>query len=511
MQRVSDRILLMGESEGHYVFHRMNLLAIATPRPRPRKVRELPLFRIGILAVVAALGLDRVAAAEGPPLFIEGYAGTLSVVPGEEAAFHVSTSAPKFNVEISRLGAKEEPVWSRKDIPGRTHPVPDNASSAGCGWPEAFRVPVTKAWRSGYHAVRFRIEDRGGVWTERGRRTAESEAWFVVRDAAPGTRTKILLQLCANTYNAYNNWGGFSLYAYNSLAKNQGNRVSFERPPASQFARWELPFVTWAEKNGYALDYAVNSDLEFHPEILKHYRLVLSVGHDEYWSAPMRDNLEAYIAQGGNVAFFSGNSVCWQVRSEDAGRALTCWKQNFHSDPVYQTREFKTLSTLWSHHLVQRPENRLTGVGFLQGGYRQSHGQFMNDPAEYTVHRPDHWVFEGTGLKRGDVFGGKDTIVGYETDGCELEWRDGLPFPTHRDGTPDGFTVLGTCPARWHPDDCEWYEQWEKGRTGNATMGIYTRGGTVFTAATTDWAHGLKGGDKNVERITRNVLDRLGK
>ena len=69
----------------------------------------------------------------------------------------------------------------------------------------------------------------------------------------------------------------------------------------------------WAEENGYKIDYAVNSDLEFNPELLDYYRLVLSVGHDEYWSTPMRDNLEAFIADGGNVAFFSGNTCCWQV------------------------------------------------------------------------------------------------------------------------------------------------------------------------------------------------------
>ena len=225
----------------------------------------------------------------------------------------------------------------------------------------------------------------------------------------------------------------------------------------------------------------------------------------------MRDNVEAFIAKGGNVAFFSGNSVCWQIRSENGGRAFTCHKQNYFWDPVYQTRDFKTLSTAWSHHLLQRPENTLTGVGFLWGGYRHSHGQFIGEPAEYTVHQPEHWVFEGTTLKRGEKFGGHDSIVGYETDGCELEWRDGLPFATHKDGTPETFTVLGTCPVRWHPDDAEWYERWEKGRTGAACMGIYTRGGTVFTAATTDWSFGLRGGDKTVERITRNVIERLSK
>ena len=94
----------------------------------------------------------------------------------------------------------------------------------------------------------------------------------------------------------------------------------------SGWRNWEQPFVEWAERAGYKMEYAVNSDLEFHPENLKHYRLVLSVGHDEYWSSPMRDHLEAFIAGGGNVAFFSGNSVCWQVRSEDNGRSLVGWE-----------------------------------------------------------------------------------------------------------------------------------------------------------------------------------------
>ncbi len=449
------------------------------------------------------------AADEPRPLFIEGYAGRLSYAPGEQAALHISTSGGRFSVEIRRIGATNETVWTRKDLPGRDHPIPEDASSHGCRWPVALSVPVAPHWRSGYYVVTLRTEDSGGAYVQRGRRTAESDLYFVVRSANPGRSSKILLQLSANTYNAYNNWGGFSLYAYNGRARNQGSRVSFHRPGGSQFFNWEHPFIVWAERNGYALDYAVNYDLELIPGLLDPYKLVLSVGHDEYWSAPMRDALEGFIGRGGNVAFFSGNAVCWQVRTEPDGPALVCWKQNYFQDPNYKSAQFKTLSSLWSHHLVQRPENTLTGVGFLWGGYRKSHGQFMDDPAEFTVHRPDHWVFEGTSLQRGDRFGGADTIVGYECDGCELTWQDGLPFPTHRDGTPESFTVLSTCPTRWHPDDAEWYERWEKNRIGQAVMGVYTRGGTVFTAGTTDWAHGLRGGDAKVERITRNILKRL--
>ena len=433
--------------------------------------------------------------------FVLGYTDKLSCVPGEELVFHLSSSSEVVSLSIERQGATSEQVFEKLAIPCAVHPIPDRASSDGCDWPAAFKLTIPNDWKSGCYMATLKFRN--------GQKDVVSQLLFVVRSSEPGKNTSILLQLATNTYNAYTNWGGHSLYSYHDRDGLQGHRVSFDRPMRSQFANWELPFVRWAESNGYKLDYAVNSDLEFHPELLKNYQLVLSVGHDEYWSSPMRDNLEKYISEGGNVAFFSGNTCCWQVRSEDGGRALTCWKQWYNVDPIFRQGDHKLLSTLWSHHLIGRPENQLTGVGFLWGGYHRSHGQFMDGPASFQVHRPDHWLFEGTGLKQGDRFGGKDTIVGYECDGCEMTWKEGLPFPTHRDGTPETFTILGTCPARWAPGDSYWYDRFPKDRTGAAVLGIYTRGGTVVTTGTTDWAHGLRGEDPAVMQITRNILDRL--
>ena len=432
--------------------------------------------------------------------FVMGYANRLSGVAGETISFHLSSSSERVQIAIERVGAERRQVFRKTDVPAAAHPIPDQASSHGCGWPAAFTLTIPKDWRSGCYIATLSTNDSA----------AKGSVLFVVRSSTPGRDTAILLQLSTNTYNAYTNWGGHSFYSYHDRDGLQGHRVSFDRPLSSQYTNWELPFVKWAESNGYSIDYAVNSDLEFHPEILSHYRLVLSVGHDEYWSSPMRDNLEKYIADGGNVAFFSGNTCCWQVRSEDDGRALTCWKQHYNSDPIYRREDHRLLSTAWSHHLVERPENQLTGVGFLWGGYHRSHGQFMDGPAAFRVHRPDHWLFEGTKLERDDRFGGENTIVGYECDGCEMEWRDGLPYPTHRDGTPETFTIVASCPARWAPGDSYWYDRFPKDRVGAAVLGTYTRGGTVVTTGTTDWAHGLAGNDPAVVRITRNVLDRLG-
>jgi hypothetical protein len=149
----------------------------------------------------------------------------------------------------------------------------------------------------------------------------------------------------------------------------------------------------------------------------------------------------------------------------------------------------------------------------MHGGFHLSHGQYMDGSGAFTVHRPDHWVFRGTGVARGESFGGRQTVVGYECDGCDYELRGGLPVPTGRDGTPRDFEILATAPAQWGlASGLSWYDRWPADQHGAACLGLSTRpsGGTVFTAATTDWSHGLRmPADPTVEQITRNVLDRL--
>ena len=516
---------------------------------------------------------------DSPPLFVEGYSNLLSYKPGDELQLHVSTSVECFDVEIARIGSKRQVVGSLSQVAGTMHPVPEEAAAFGCSWPAACSVTVGTGWVSGYYEATLSVTDQGGKFTHRGARTASSVVGFVVRAAKPGKHSKILLQLTTNSWNAYNNWGGFSLYMYQGVAANQGHRASFDRPMGcGLFFNWEHDFVCFCERSGYQLEYAVNSDLEPEaggPKLLENYSLVLSVGHDEYWSGGMRDTLEAFTAAGGNAAFFSGNTCCWQVRPEDRvesgamesgetrteARALTCWKQWYNYDPVYLenkrgggskkgSEELGSLSTFWSHALVQRPENQMTGVGFQWGGYHNSHAhagvpdaanQNGSATGAYTVHRPEHWAFAHTGLANGATFGAAHTVVGYECDGCEFELdENGLPVPTHSDGTPETFTILAVGgPAIWAPTDAWWYEHWDNERVGACTLGVHTTagGGTVFTAASTDWAHGLVGparevppwdadgrlhgrtvsahahgelGDARVSQITHNVLRKLG-
>src|SRR5262249_48313105 len=154
---------------------------------------------------------------------------------------------------------------------------------------------------------------------------------------------------------------------------------------------------------------------------------------------------------------------------------------------------------------------------FAYGGYHRffEHG----GDGCYVVHRPEHWVFAGTGLKRGDRLGTRDKIVGYECDGCLFTLDDGLPVPTHEGGTPKTFAILGTAPAGLSEKgdrSLYWVSEGLYGKDtrrlvrqpGAVVMGTYTRGGTVFTTGCTEWVRGLQGRDPSVERITCNVLDR---
>ena len=229
--------------------------------------------------------------------------------------------------------------------------MPIDASSHGCRWPVAHKFKLPGDVASGYYQVLCHEPDKTSAITA---------AFFVVRPKEPGKNSKILLQLSTNTYNAYTNWGGYSLYSYNGRHKVQGRRVSFDRPLSSQFNNWEGPFVKWAESNGHALDYCVNSDLEFHPELLKHYKLVLSVGHDEYWSRPMRQ-LEVH-RERRQRRVLQRQYLLLARRSRTTASWLACWKQSFGDDP-FTRRATTNAHVALGHHLVARPRTRSRASG----------------------------------------------------------------------------------------------------------------------------------------------------
>lgn len=492
---------------------------------------------------------------------VAGYAWPQSVVPGETFALHLTnaTAEREVLVEIARVGAEREVVFTttaRVD----DHPYPEGFTADGCDWPAALEVTAGEDWRSGFYEIAL---ISAGVLVSRA---------FVVVRALPGAEAGILLALSTNTWNAYND-------VHNQLSLYTGaNVVSFARPMSPGFlhkphtlgwrlvtqtppdrlraahtgykvrhgfsdwcgcagwANWEHPFAVWAERAGYRIDYATNADLERGADWLAPYRLLLSVGHDEYWSAPMRDAVEQFGDRGGNVAFLSGNTSFWQVRLEGSGTAMIAYKYGFEKDPVYGTDRERELTSIWSDRVAGRPENAMTGVSFCRGGYARTGVRVPDGSGGYTIQREDHWLLEGTGLSYGDLLGAESAVVGYECDGCAMQLDNGLPVPTGEDGTPPDFEIVATSPAqpfdrvsvsRPIPDDqpseiefIAWRalgdmspETQVRVAHNHCVMGAFRRGeagGTTVTVGCTEWAHGLAGASPRVEQVTRNILDRLG-
>jgi hypothetical protein len=479
---------------------------------------------------------------------IAAYCWPQSALPGERVELFCATSAARFDVEVVRQGLQDEPVHAAPGLSGVAHPIPDDVAEQGCGWPATLAIDVDPSWRSGFYLVRLTAEDG-----------EQAEAFFVVRTRAPG---RTLLVLSTSTWAAYNDWGGPSYYTGGHvsslqrplpkgfLARPEPRRVRAARADelepseiagylqegyslwvvSAGWSAWEHLFVQWAEREGIELDYAVSSDLETVPDLLAPYSLYLSVGHDEYWSAGMRDAVEGFVDRGGRAAFFSGNIAFWQIRHEDGHSRQVSYKMDIESDPVWDTERSHLLSTMWSDPVIGRPENEMTGVSFTRGGY----AHLDNSPrgtGGYTVWRPHHWAFADLELSAGDVIGAEPVVVGYECDGCELQLQDGLPVPTGADGTPKDFEILATAAAHlWESDErpptlpligvgeLNWVaerlggadtpENRERFAHGQAVMGSFERGrGEVFTTGCTDWAFGLE--DPAVSRITRNVIDRF--
>jgi len=506
---------------------------------------------------------------------VTGYCWPQSVTTGEQVALHLSSPGGRaVSVEVARVGWRRDVVFREEALNAEFYETPKGADSGGCGWPAARLLDVDQSWRSGYYEVVLEVEVNGA--------RRRGHAFFVVRPQPGAPTASILLALSTNTWHAYNDFGGRNLYTGGTAVSLQrpmspgylhkppgaGRRVTSIQVPdprmtahvghltlhhlspyagSAGWPDWELPFMQWAEREGYAVDVVTNADLEDHPELLSgpgdnSYALYLSVGHDEYWSGPMRDTVEGFIARGGNAAFLSGNTAFWQVRLEQPtpeGPAATMigYKGNLKSDPVYGTDRVGELSCMWSDALVGRPENHMTGVSFVRGGYHRIGKRATRGAGGYTIHRPDHWLFDGTDIGYGDLLGAAGVTVGYECDGCDFDYRDGLPYPTGIDGTPENFTFLGTVPAAHftretasrppppdQPSEVEYIAarvigggrtpaDVERFSHGHAVFGTYTSpsGGVVVTSGSTDWAHGLAGLDPPVEQITRSLLDRLSR
>lgn len=461
---------------------------------------------------------------------IDGYPEHPTVTAGEPLVLRASTDAESFRVQLHRVGASVVPMGCSEWLGGHLAPphLPwqdwgqDGEGLDGevvPGWAR-YEIPIPSDWRPGIYLADFVERGQEGRNDEPASIDGRSgKALFVVRSPRPTATT--LYKVPLFTYHAYNRVtpdgydratrrGGWSLYSIPpaadlpvavppsmSLRRPGGatggtpsdtfNFDPFDPTPRQTFIHWDVHVVAWLERNGYPVDYC--TDLDVHDDhdgsLLAGRRLLVSAGHDEYWTDAAREHVTRFRRGGGNVAFLGGN---------------TCWYRITFDDDVSFRRAGE-----WSDPSgSDDPENSLTGVSYRNGGERDFDDHPI--PVGYQVQHADHWVYEGTGLRDGSSFGDgrREYLVGYECDGAHFDRavleRGGTVEPSGDDGTPPGFTILGVGDTS--------RSGWGLGNRA-ATTGTYTDGGTVFTAATTDWPRLLGAGHPAVDRITHNVVDRL--
>lgn len=516
--------------------------------------------------------------AQANPDDLEAYCYTdaISYAPGEEVIIFASSTAAQVDVTIFRDGAKPKQVAHFEGLSAQSAPTPQNFYSEGCNWPVLKRWMVPAETQTGFYVIRIRAQA--------GNRVVEHEHGFCVRSAAPAKKNRIAFILSTCTWTAYNDWGGFNNYVAArpidgfhfaprlSLLRPFGRgliwqpkgapRITHDAPPgmgdtprypsyewayAKGFSKWyacagwatyERNFAIWAEGEGFGVDYITQHDLDRDPDILTGYQCAVMVGHCEYWSGRMRDGIDRWIDQGGNVARFAGN-FGWQIRLENGGDLQVCYKEMAASaDPFVGTDDAHRVTGMWDDpNLVRRPGTSTFGLQQTYGIYARFGTAVPRGSGGYMVYRPDHWAFADTDLYYGDTFGNEANIFGFEVDGLDYEFRDGLPYPKNTELVPETLEIIAMNIASVvevdhnHPSSRLFVgEQFARGiaalrygattvdrvdaaRRGSGMIVSFRAGrGEIFHAASCEWVNGLRLREPFTEKITETVIRRfLGK
>jgi hypothetical protein len=382
----------------------------AAPRRRSSGQAPDPLRAEWIVAENAKPGSDGwniTGPAEGDA--IEGFSNAVSAAQGEKVQLFVSTDAKSFHVEAYRMGwyggKGGRLVWQSEEVPGvRQAPAKftPGVNLVEAPWGPSLEVSVDKSWPPGCYLLKLVAPAEG------------LQRWvpLTVRDDA--SRSAFFMMNAVSEWQAYNEWGGYSLYYGQGPGgrtfEDRGRIVSYDRPydqtgGAGDFIGLEFPLVQLLEGRGYDVSYTTSVDFHRHPELALQHRVLLSPGHDEYWSKPMRDGAEVARDHGVNLAFFGANAAYRQIRFEPSAlgsdRHQVCYK-SASEDPMRAT-DPSLVTVNWRDAPLNRPEEAMIGQQYECNPVR----------ADMVITDPGAWVFEGTGVTAGQRL--PDTI-GLEYD-----------------------------------------------------------------------------------------------
>src|SRR5829696_378611 len=155
---------------------------------------------------------------------IEGYASATSVNRGEAIDLFVHTVSARYAIEVFRAGwyggAGARRVAGPIERDGVAQQMPTTDAVSGlveCVWQDPYRLETAEEapWPSGVYLARLTTADT----------RKQAFIVFVVRDDA--ARSALVFQSSVTTFAAYNNWGGKSLYSFNS-GDRPARKVSFD-------------------------------------------------------------------------------------------------------------------------------------------------------------------------------------------------------------------------------------------------------------------------------------------
>jgi hypothetical protein len=418
---------------------------------------------------------------------IAGFSTKMSLTSGETVRFKITVQpAATYTIKIYRLGYYAgngaRLVQNLGAFNGVAQPVGISDAVTGIldcsNWAESASWSIPAAAVSGLYIAK--LERTGG---------GSNHIAFIVRNDA--SNSDLYLQFPDATWQAYNGYGGNSLYDGNTGFPNgHAVKVSYNRPffPYNSLfntdgreADWYMnaiyPMIRWVERNGYDITYTSCNDVENNGARLLNHKIFISAGHDEYWSKDHRNNVEAARDAGVHLAFFSGNEVYWKTRWEandgTEDRVLVCYKEGFLGDGTLGERtcgsKCDVSSTEWTGlwrtgagYDAGRPENGLTG----QISWDEIPGA-IQVPSKYKKIR----FWRNTSIP--NLANGQTATLAPNTLGHEWD------FEQYSESYPAGRITMSSTTINNHTHKLSLYR--------------HPGGALVFGAGTVQWSWGLDG------------------
>jgi Bacterial Ig domain/Purple acid Phosphatase, N-terminal domain len=470
---------------------------------------------------------------------IQGFAIDVSYNKGDTVNFKINTPASAYTLVLYRLGyyqgngARQIATVTPSVTLPQSQPACLTDAATGlidCGnWAVSASWTIPSTAVSGIYVAKLTRSDTGG----------SSHIVFVVRDDA--STSSLLFQTDDTTWQAYNQYGGNSVYMGTGPGggsqAGRAFKVSYNRPfstrgqgtgygPSNFVFYAEYPMVRFLESNGYDVSYFSGLDTDRRGALIKNHKTFLSVGHDEYWSGGARANVEAARDAGVNLGFFSGNEMYWKVRWEPsidgtntANRTLVTYKESLANGTI-DPRDPPTWTGLWRDPRFSppadggRPENAVSGTIFMVNRGSAA----ITVPATYSKLR--FWRNTAvSSLTSGSLTLGAQTL-GYE-------WDEDLDNPTVANGgpaaRPAGLIDMSATTVS-NVDLLQDYGSTTGAATATHHLTLYRApsGALVFGAGTVQWTWGLDvhhdtdadtgaaSPDLNMEQATVNILADMG-